>query len=143
MSKSRIDNSSEKFLMFTWQPAWILFEGDACPFTGVDNKGEITYEKAKKYFKFFLSQGAKLKHGRQWELLTVRALTGGNITLYTLDPLGGDVQALKPFGTVAANTEEIFNKILGAGEEIIVRSAGTPAGVMFLVREYESGRRGN
>ncbi len=133
---------NEKFLMFTWQPTKILFQGDACGFIGVDNVGEITYTKEDKYFKYFLTAGAKLKHDRQWELISVTALTGGDITLFIKDPVGADEQATRPVGTVTANTEEIFNRIFGAGEELIIKSASSPAAVMFLVREYESGRRG-
>jgi len=133
---------SKQYLIFTWQPSRILLKGDACQFLGVDNVGTLTYDKDNKYFSYVLTEGAKLKHDRQWELLSVKALTGGDITLFTKDPVGLDDQALKPYGTVAANTEEIFNRILGAGEELIIKSASTPASVLFTVREYESGRRG-
>lgn len=142
MSQSRIDNSSEKFLIFTWQPAKILFQGDACGFVGADNEGVISYDKDKNFFKYFLTAGAKLKHERQWELISATALTGGDITLFIKDPVGADEQAIKPVGTIVANNEAIFNRIFGAGEELIIKSAGAPAAVMFLVREYESGRRG-
>lgn len=142
MSESRVDSSSEKFLIFTWQPARVLLQGDACGFTGADNEGNISYDKNNKFFKFFLTAGAKLKHDRQWELISVQALTGGVITLFTKDPVGADEQATKPVGTIAANTEEIFNRVFGAGEELIIKSADAPASVMFLVREYNPSKRG-
>lgn len=135
-----MDNN--KYLLFTWQPAWILINGPACPFTGAANKGTITHDKVNKRMVFTVTQGAKLSHDRQWELLAVRALVGGDITLFTKDPIGADEQALYEIGVITANTEKEFHRIFAANEEVIIKSASGPAGAMFLVREYQSNKRG-
>lgn len=133
---------SDKFLMFTWQPTWILIEGDECALTGVESIGETTYTKADKFFKQTVTAGARLSHDRQWELLAVRALTGGDVTLQVIDPVGLDKQAIKPLSVIPANTEAIMNKVFGAGEELLVSTVTSPGSVMCLVREYSAGNGG-
>ena len=126
---------SAKYLIFTWQPARILLQSTA-QFAGIDNAGSITRED--KYFKYALTAGAKLTHDRQWELMSVKALTGGIITLFTKDPVGLDEQAL---ATVAANTEADINKIFAANEEVIIKSASATPSVMVMVREHKVGTK--
>lgn len=130
---------SDKFLLFTWQPTWVLINGPACKFNGVPNVGELTHDDEKKHMVMTVTEGAVLKHDRQWELLKVRSLAGGNIVLKTVNPIDDTEDVLT---TVADGATEEVKRIFGAGEEVRIFADSAPSGVMLLVREYESGRRG-
>lgn len=130
------------FLIFQWQPTWITIKADG-QIDGKPNDSTAEWSSVDGGFMFTIPAelGARLSHGRSWEILEIQSMTSGLIVSTFPYGTSGLLDA-KPILTLATGERSPVDRLFAAKEEVSFKTDG-PTDIRILVREYNPNNKGS